>query len=70
MTKERMSLAIDSELRTWLDFMAGINGTSATAYINRLIHRDMEGAKPEVSEAFEAFTRAQLALGIDAEQEG
>ena len=67
MVKERMSLAIDGELRTWLDFMSGINGTSATAYINSIIRRDMEDARPEVKEAFEAFVKAQLALGIDTE---
>lgn len=65
MGKERMSLALDGELRVWLDFAAGLRGTSATAYINGLIREDMEGAAPEIRAAFEAFRAAQRALGAD-----
>lgn len=54
----RMTLALRDELKTWVDFSTGLNGGSATGYINAAIERDMEGAAPEVKEAYEAFLRA------------
>lgn len=54
----RMTLALRDELKRWVDFSAGLNGGSATAYINAAIERDMEAAAPEVKEAYEAFQKA------------
>lgn len=54
----RMNLALRDELKTWVDFSAGLNGGSATGYINAAIERDMANAAPEVREAYEAFLKA------------
>lgn len=63
----RMNVAVDDGLRAWIDFSAGLNGGSATKYINTAIQRDKDAAGPEVMEAFAAFLKAREAEGIDGE---
>lgn len=57
----RMNVAIEDELRPWIDFSAGLNGGSATSYINAAVRRDKDAANPEVAEAFAAFMKAREA---------
>lgn len=55
----KISLALEDELRPWVDFAAGLEGTSVTAYINGAVRRDMNEAPQEVAEAYEAFKKAR-----------
>ena len=64
----RMNVALRDDLRAWIDFSAGLNGGSATAYINAAIQRDKDAASNEVMEAFAAFLKAREAEGIDGER--
>lgn len=61
----RINLAVRDDVRPWLDFASGLNGGSATEYINGAIRRDRDGAAPEVREAYEAFLRAREASGAE-----
>lgn len=63
----RMTLALRDDLKSWVDFAAGLNGGSATSYINAAIQRDRDNAAPEVAEAYAAFLKALEATTGDGE---
>lgn len=56
---KKMNLSLDADLVPWVSFAAGLKDTSATAYINEAIRRDMEDASETTAAAFQAFLKAR-----------
>ena len=58
---KRITLALDADLAPWVDYMAGLEGGSVTAYINGVVRRDMAYASGPTKEGYEAFVVAREA---------
>ena len=59
---KKMSFALDDDLVTWVGFARNLEDTSANAYINNAIRRDMEAADAKTMAAYKATLEAREAL--------
>ena len=59
---KKMSFALDDDLVAWVGFARNLEDTSANAYINNAIRRDMEAADAKTMAAYKATLEAREAL--------
>lgn len=59
---KKMSFALDDDLVAWVGFARSLEDTSANAYINNAIRRDMEAADAKTMAAYKATLEAREAL--------
>ena len=59
---KKMSFALDDDLVAWVGFARNLEDTSANAYINNAIRRDMEAADDKTMAAYKATLEAREAL--------
>lgn len=62
MAAKKMSFALDEDLVAWVGFARNLEQTSANAYINNAIRRDMEAADEKTVRAYQATLEARAAL--------